>query len=80
MTCREFTDFIMDYLSGELSPESRGEFEAHLHICPNCRCYLASYQDSIALGKRAFDDDDAVVPPTVPEELVRAVLAARHRG
>ena len=80
MTCREFADFMMDYLSGELSSESRAEFHYHLSLCVNCRRYLASYQETIKLGKRAFeDDDDANVPAQVPEGLVKAILAARPR-
>ena len=79
MTCREFADFIMDYLSGELSAESRAAFEYHLSLCINCVRYLASYQGAVKLGKRAFEDDDAKVPSQVPEELVNAILAARPR-
>ena len=79
MTCREFADFIMGYVSGELSSESRAEFEHHLNLCSNCRRYLASYQETVKLGKRAFEDDDANVPSQVPEELVKAILAARPR-
>ena len=33
MTCREFADFMMDYLSGELSSESRAAFDYHLSLC-----------------------------------------------
>ena len=36
MTCREFAEFLSDYLSGELSPETRAQFEGHLTVCPNC--------------------------------------------
>ena len=79
MTCREFADFMMDYLSGELSSESRAEFDHHLSVCSNCRRYLASYQETVKLGKRAFEDDDANVPAQVPDELVKAILAARPR-
>ena len=79
MTCREFADFILDYLSGELSTELRAAFESHLSVCVNCRRYLASYQETVKLGKRAFEDDDANVPSQVPEELVKAILAARPR-
>ena len=79
MTCREFADFMMGYLSGELSSESRAEFERHLSLCNNCRRYLASYEETVKLGKRAFEDDDANVPSQVPEELVKAILAARPR-
>ena len=79
MTCREFADFMMDYLSGELSSESRAEFDYHLSVCSNCRRYLASYQETVKLGTRAFEDDDANVPAQVPEDLLKAILAARPR-
>jgi anti-sigma factor RsiW len=79
VTCREFADFMMDYLSGELSSESRAEFDHHLSVCSNCRRYLASYRETVKLGKRAFEDDDADVPSQVPEDLVKAILATRPR-
>ena len=78
MTCREFADFMMDYLSGDLSPEPRAHFEHHLSLCANCRKYLTSYEETMKLGKRAFDEGDATLPPDVPEELVKAILAARR--
>ena len=79
MTCREFADFMMDYLSGELSSASRAEFEYHLSLCSNCRRYLASYEESAKLGKHAFDDEDGALPAEVPEQLVNAILAARRQ-
>jgi anti-sigma factor RsiW len=79
LTCREFADFMMDYLSDELSTESRAAFEYHLSLCINCRRYLASYRETVRLGKRAFEDVDADVPSQVPEDLVKAILAARPR-
>ena len=78
MTCREFADFMMDYLSSEMPSESRAQFEYHLSLCANCRKYLTSYEETVKLGKRAFDDDQAVLPADVPEQLVRAILAARR--
>lgn len=78
MTCREFADFIMDYLSAELPPETRAHFDHHLDICENCRRYLASYEQTVKLGRRAFEDDDAPVPADVPQDLVQAILAARR--
>lgn len=77
MTCREFADFIGDYFSGELDAAVLAGFDWHLQVCPNCRRYLKSYEETVKLGKRAFDDEDAMLPPQVPEELVRAILAAR---
>jgi anti-sigma factor RsiW len=78
VTCREFADFIAEYLSGELPPDSRSAFEHHLRLCVNCQRYLAGYRETVKLGKAAFADDDAALPPHVPDELVRAILAAKH--
>ena len=78
MTCREFADFMTDYLSGELSSESHAQFEKHLSLCANCRKYLRSYEETVKLGKRAFEDEDAALPADVPEELVKAILAGRR--
>jgi len=69
---------MMDYLSGELSPETRTQFEHHVSLCDNCRKYLRSYEETVKLGKRAFEDDDAALPTDVPEQLVEAILAARR--
>ena len=80
VTCRELTDFIADYLSGETPPDSRREFERHLEICPNCVTYLRGYEETVRLGRLAFDDEEATVPDTVPDELVEAVLSARSKS
>jgi predicted anti-sigma-YlaC factor YlaD len=80
VTCREFSDFIGDYLAGELPVVPRTSFEKHLAVCENCRRYLAQYQQSIELGRRAYQEPDAVVPDDVPDELVAAILVARQRG
>ncbi len=78
MTCREFADFIIDYVSGELPPDVLAAFERHLARCENCLTYLDGYTDTVKLGRRAFDDEDAAVPPDVPAALVLAILAARR--
>ena len=78
MTCRKFADFMMDYLSNELAGESRRQFEYHLSRCVNCRKYLRSYEETVKLGKRAFDDEDSALPADVPDDLVKAILAARR--
>jgi anti-sigma factor RsiW len=77
MTCRELTDFILDYLSDELPARLREAFERHLEACPNCRVYLASYELTVHAGKLAFADEGAGERP-MPEDLVQAILAARR--
>ena len=79
MTCREFADFIADYLSDDLGADSRSQFEHHLTLCPNCQRYLDGYRATVRLGKAAFADADAPVPADVPEDLVKAILAAHGR-
>lgn len=80
MTCREFTDFIMAYVSDEIPSGDRERFEHHLQECVNCERYLAAYRETVKLGKRAFDDDAAELPADVPDELVKAILAFRRQA
>ncbi len=80
MTCRELNEFLLDYHAGELPEAQRALFEQHLRGCAPCMAYLASYEDTIKLGRAAFRDDDAPVPPEVPTELVRAILKARRKS
>jgi anti-sigma factor RsiW len=80
LTCREIADFLMAYEDGELPDAVRREFDAHLAVCPDCVAYLESYRATVALGRRAFADEDAAAADEVPEELVQAVLSSRRRG
>jgi anti-sigma factor RsiW len=79
MTCQEFLDFLMDYLDGLLPAPQHLCFEEHLGECPDCVAYLETYQQANRLGKEAYTAGDDAVPPDVPEDLIRAVLAARRR-
>lgn len=72
-------DFLMDYLDGALPDPQRRCFEEHLAECPDCVTYLASYQQAVRLGKQVCAAADAAVPADVPNELIRAILAARRR-
>ena len=78
MTCRDFADFMADYLSGELLPETTAQFEHHLTVCPNCVAYLTNYRQTVSLGSQAFADDAADVRGRVPDGLVDAILASRR--
>jgi anti-sigma factor RsiW len=79
MNCREFTEFLHEYLFDNLPAVERAEFEKHLAECPWCVAYLDSYQKTIQLEQEAFAAPaDAPVPADVPEELVQAILNARR--
>jgi len=78
MSCREFTEFLDEYLFGNLPAKQRAEFDKHLAECPWCVAYLDSYQKTIQLEQAAFaEPEGAPVPADVPEELIQAILRAR---
>jgi anti-sigma factor RsiW len=79
MKCRDFTQFILEYQAGELTPETRLAFEQHLKKCRNCVHYLHGYELTVLLEKAAFGCLGEQVPADVPEELVQAILAAQRR-
>jgi len=79
LTCRELADFLAEYLDGTLDPDTRILFDAHLAVCPDCVTYLRSYAQTIRLAKAACGGPDDPVPAGVPDELVRAIVAARRR-
>ena len=79
MTCRDFVEFLSEYFSGELTTTERAEFEAHLAECPECVAYLDTYRKTIQLSKPACAHPEDRVPDDVPEQLVRAILAARAK-
>jgi anti-sigma factor RsiW len=76
VTCREFADFVMSYLDGELDPIQRRPFEEHLANCADCVRYLREYRATVRVGPLAYGDD---LPADVPEDLVKAILDARQR-
>jgi anti-sigma factor RsiW len=73
MTCKGLTDFIADYVEGDLPPLLRTTFEEHLAACPEYVAYLTSYRETIALGRAAATSSDG----SVPEELMRAIVQLR---
>ena len=76
MTCREFVEFLDAYLGGTLAAAERASFEKHLRRCRACVRYLETYRAAVDLGVRALAPRSEV-PEEVPEDLVRAILAAR---
>jgi anti-sigma factor RsiW len=81
MNCREFTEFLHEYLFGDLPAEQRAEFDKHMAECPWCVAYLDGYRKTIQLEKVAFSVSEEAPPPAdVPEELIQAILRARSRA
>lgn len=68
-SCQECVAFLMDYLDGELAPDTRAAFEDHLKICPNCTIYLDNYVRVTRLAGKA-----KVVEPTDGNDAERVLL------
>jgi predicted anti-sigma-YlaC factor YlaD len=79
MNCRELSEFLMDYCNGDLPEESRVLFEAHLNKCGNCETYFVQYKVTIKAGQMACDDKGDEIK-AIPEDLIKAVLAARAKA
>ncbi len=81
MTCKEFIDFLMAYLDGELAQDVVDVFEQHMALCPPCEGYLDSYKQTVELAQRACRSggDDQDVPEEVPQALLKAILEARKK-
>ncbi len=77
ITCREFEDFVLDYLDDELPALQRSRFERHIRFCRECRQYLQAYQRTLEVSRAVFPEPDVLVPDGVPEELIKAILKAR---
>lgn len=77
ITCREFEDFVLRYLDGELTPKQNRVFKMHLYLCRECRDYLNAYQRSIELSKHLLQEPSMPILEEVPEDLIKAILAAK---
>jgi anti-sigma factor RsiW len=72
VTCREITEFLREFVAGELPADTQREFDAHVARCHDCVVFLDQYKTTILASRAAFDvpDDD------VPEELIDAIMKA----
>lgn len=78
VSCQQVIEFLGEYLSGELSLGERLRFEAHLVLCRHCREYLASYRQTILLAKEWGAEGTEEACESIPEDLIKAILAARN--
>lgn len=80
LTCKEFDDFMVDYLGDGLPVWQKYMCWLHVKMCRECAHFVREYKRTIDLGKAAFDDQGDQVPDSVPEELIRAALAHRKNN
>jgi len=77
LTCKEFDDFMIDYLEGGLPLWQKYMCWLHVKLCRECAHFVRQYQRVIALGQNAFDNPGDEVPDSVPEELINVALSYR---
>jgi len=77
ITCRQFEEFIIDYLEGDLPERQKTVFEFHLRICPECRDYLAAYRRTMEVSTLVVKANSSRVPDRVPDDLIKAIREAR---
>lgn len=77
LSCREFVEFLDDYLAGELPQDVAARFDEHLALCPSCVAYAESYRTTRELARRSLSAE--ALGQDVPDELIAAILAARNQ-
>jgi hypothetical protein len=78
ITCREFDDFIYDYVNETLLEKQTVLFERHMRICPICRNFLKTYIATYKAAGQILPFDDMNVPDEVPQGLIDAILDVRR--
>jgi anti-sigma factor RsiW len=70
MNCRILVELLIDFVSGDLSPDHRALVEQHLSQCPPCVTYLETYRITIKLTRQLPCQP---LPPQLAERLRRAL-------
>jgi hypothetical protein len=78
LTCAEFERFIQDYQEGSLGSRERRVFDFHMDLCPMCRVYFETYLRTIEAGRSVCATVAEAAVEDLPDDLVEAILAARH--
>ncbi|HEX5011201.1 MAG TPA: zf-HC2 domain-containing protein [Planctomycetota bacterium] len=75
LSCRELVEFLDDYVEARLPAERLAVFERHIAVCGDCRDYIAGYRRVQHVAHVVLC---AEIEGPLPEELLRAILAARR--
>ncbi len=75
-TCQHIADFILDYLTGELHPDTAAEFEEHLGICQDCVAFMNTYKKTVEVTRSLPCED---IPPEM-EKRVSRFLQEKMKG
>ena len=76
LTCQQLLNYLSDYVEGRLPAGEVARLQEHLAACPHCVAYLHSFQATLA-ACQSLQAAEFEKLPSMPEELVQAILAAR---
>ncbi len=76
LCCRDFSDFLMAFLDGELGGDIACRFDQHLAKCPPCKTYVETYRATVELAKESCCPKANPQLGKMPQELVNAILHA----
>ncbi len=77
ITCSDLQDWVANYLERSLPLAKRRQLERHLGECAGCREFLAAYQRTVWVAKKAMQCSS--YPIQAPEQLVQAILGSLRR-
>ncbi len=76
-TCADLEELVAGYLDASLPEPSRRALEKHLDDCSACREYVAAYQRTVRVARKALEHERATAE--APENLVQGILASLER-
>lgn len=79
LTCEQLDQFVVDYLDRKLSFWERFKFRFHILFCPKCKAFLDGYAKTVEIEKRTVSSPGRPTIEEAPEDLIRAILAARPK-
>jgi hypothetical protein len=79
LSCRQFAEWVDDYLEAALGPADRAAAEAHLAGCSGCRGFLAQVESTVAALGRLPSEPTSEESKRRAMELFRLHRAAQSR-
>jgi len=79
MTCHDLEEALDDFLSGDLAPEARAAFDAHLAACAPCRDHVRGYRRTIRAVKDVLAEEGRDPSPAFAAAIVDVLVAASRR-
>src|SRR5215813_13363164 len=78
MTCREVEEHVTGYLDGELHPDDRKRFEAHVRGCPECGTRVSQLRQTVSTLGQLRPSGTPAAEPGVLELFRTRGLHAPH--